>query len=263
MPVALLYHDVTPAGQEDVSGFPGAGAARYKLTPEDYAAHLDAISQATTLAPLACAPTLHGKSQDWMMTFDDGGTSSIHPIADELEERGWRGWFFITTDRLDTPGFLTRSELRELYQRGHLIGSHSCSHPLRLSHCSPEQQLAEWRNSRLELESILGTAITCGSVPGGFFSRNVAQAADDAGLRLLFTSEPQATPYVLGNCQIQGRFTVYRGMTPASAAALLQSPWPRWRQSAWWTTKKLAKSLGGETYIRLRERFWRQAYAAP
>lgn len=263
MPVALLYHDVTPAGQEDTSGFSGAGAARYKLTPEDYTSHLDAIAHATTSPPLACAPLQPSQAQDWLMTFDDGGISSIHPIADELEERGWRGWFFITTDRLDTPGFLTRSELRELYQRGHLIGTHSCSHPLRLSHCSPEQQLAEWRNSRLELESILGTSITCGSVPGGFFSRSVAQAADQAGLRLLFTSEPVATPYAIGNCLIQGRFTVYRGMTPSSAAALLRSPWPRWRQSAWWTTKKFAKSLGGETYIRLRERFWRQAYAAP
>lgn len=262
MPVVLLYHDVTPAGQEDVSGFAGAGAARYKLTPQDFGAHLNAIASTTLMPPRACAPELCNRSRDWLITFDDGGSSSLNPIADELEERGWRGWFFITTDRLDTPGFLTRAQVQELHRRGHLIGSHSCSHPLRLSHCSPEEQFREWHASRSELEAILGVSVTCGSVPGGFFSRSVAHAADRAGLRLLFTSEPMTTPSLIGNCQIQGRFTVYRGMAPTAATALLRSAWPRWRQSAWWTTKKLAKSLGGETYIRLRERFWRQAYAA-
>ena len=262
MPVVLLYHDVTPAGHEDLSGFPGAGAARYKLTPRDFMAHLDAIASATVMPPRACAPGSTNRRHDWLITFDDGGSSSLSPIADQLEERGWRGWFFITTDRLGTPGFLTRLQVQDLYRRGHLVGSHSCSHPLRLSHCAPEEQFEEWHASRQELEAILGTSVTCGSVPGGFFSRNVAYAADRAGLRLLFTSEPTTAPYAIGNCLIQGRYTVYRGMAPAAASALLRSAWPRWRQSAWWTTKKLAKSLGGETYIRLRERFWRQAYAA-
>lgn len=260
MPIVLLYHDVTPAGQDDLSGFPGPGAARYKLDPDEFRAHLDAIQCAAPMPPATCA--IHGPTSKraWMLTFDDGGASSVHPIADMLEERGW---FFITTDRLDTPGFLTRSQLQDLYRRGHLIGSHSCSHPLRLSHCSPETQLTEWRDSRLELESILGCSITTASVPGGFSSTGVAESAAKAGIRLLFTSEPMTSPQQSGGCTIQGRFTVYRGMTPSSAAALLRSPWPRWRQSAWWKTKKLAKSVGGEAYIHLRERFWRHAYAAP
>lgn len=263
MPVVLLYHDVTPVGQDDLSGFPGPGAARYKLAPDEFRRHLDALRQVNPYPPAACSLSGPALSTAWMLTFDDGGSSSLHPIADLLEERGWRGWFFITTDRLDTPGFLTRPQLGDLYRRGHIIGSHSCSHPLRLSHCSPEMQLCEWRDSRSELESILGSAITSGSVPGGFFSKGVAEAAGQAGLRLLFTSEPMTAPQRIGPCTVQGRFTVYRGMTPSAAAALLKSPWPRWRQSAWWKTKKLAKSMGGEAYIHLRERFWRHAYAAP
>lgn len=263
MPIVLLYHDVTPAGQDDLSGFPGPGAARYKLPPKEFVAHLDAIQAAVHAPPVACAVHPHSPPSTWLLTFDDGGASSVHPIADRLEDRGWRGWFFITTNRLDTPGFLTRSQLRDLYRRGHVIGSHSVSHPLRMSHCPPEQQLIEWRDSRLELEAILGKSITAGSVPGGFFSRGVAQSAAEAGIKLLFTSEPMTSPQTMGECLVQGRFTVYRGMTSSAAAALLRSPWPRWRQSAWWTTKKLAKSLGGETYIRVRERFWRHAYAAP
>ena len=47
---ALMYHDVVAAGAEDSSGFPGRDAALYKVTPEMFAAHLDAITEATRSA---------------------------------------------------------------------------------------------------------------------------------------------------------------------------------------------------------------------
>ena len=40
---ALMYHDVVPAGAEDTSGFPGRDAALYKVTPELFDTHLEAI----------------------------------------------------------------------------------------------------------------------------------------------------------------------------------------------------------------------------
>ncbi len=39
--VALMYHDVVPAGAEDSSGFPGPDAALYKLDRQAFARHLD------------------------------------------------------------------------------------------------------------------------------------------------------------------------------------------------------------------------------
>ena len=48
----------------------------------------------------------------------------------------------------------------------------------------------EWSESRQRLEDMLGHAVTVGSVPGGYFSRAVAEAAAEAGLQVLFTSEP-------------------------------------------------------------------------
>ena len=49
--VALMYHDVVPAGHEESSGFAGADAARYKLTPEQFDAHLHAIRARVARAP--------------------------------------------------------------------------------------------------------------------------------------------------------------------------------------------------------------------
>ena len=48
---ALMYHDVVAAGDEDSSGFPGRDAALYKVTPETFAAHLDAIARVISFRP--------------------------------------------------------------------------------------------------------------------------------------------------------------------------------------------------------------------
>ena len=93
---AIMYHDVVENGDFESSGFPGEGAHVYKLRREDFARHLDAIAAAGpavgTIRDLKPSPVL--------LTFDDGGVSFHHPIADLLEQRGWRGHFFITTDRI-------------------------------------------------------------------------------------------------------------------------------------------------------------------
>jgi peptidoglycan/xylan/chitin deacetylase (PgdA/CDA1 family) len=188
----------------------------------------------------------------WMLTFDDGGVSALEPTADLLEEHSWRGLFFVTTERIGTPTFLSADAVRELHRRGHVIGSHSCSHPERMSCCGPEQLLDEWRRSRDELEEILGEPVCRASVPGGYYSRAVAEAAAAAGYTLLFNSEPTTGVVSVGGCRVVGRYTVYRGTSARAAARLLTGRLARWRQALLWNAKKVAKALGGRACLALR-----------
>ncbi len=240
MALALLYHDVVEPGLYDSSGFAGPGAARYKLTVNELRAHLSAIAAATA-----------GSSPP-IFTIDDGGSSSCR-IASELERYGWRGHFFVTTDRIGWPGFLDFDQIRNLRTRGHRIGSHSCSHPARMSLCRPDQLVAEWRDSSRRLGEILGEPVTSGSVPGGYYSREVALAAARAGLRLLLTSEPTLREWVVSGCRVAGRYTIYRGTSARAAAALVaRDSRARAVQAAVWQAKKIVKYLGGSVYIRFR-----------
>ncbi len=265
MPINLLYHDVTPAGADEASGFAGPGAARYKLTPDEFRRHLDSIGSTINDAPVATtSPDELCRANDsaWLLTFDDGGVSAATVIADELERRGWRGWFFIATDFIGTPAFCDRDQIRDLQRRGHVIGSHSCSHPERLDHCSYEQICDEWRRSRDVLAEIVNSSIVTASVPGGFYSTRVARAAAACGLRVLFSSEPTTGALVVDECLILGRYNVYRGMPATDAAALLTSPLRRWRQSAFWNLKKTAKTCAAPLYKSIRQRVLNRAYAA-
>ena len=84
------------------------------------------------------------------------GKAAITEIAPRLEALGWCGHFFMTSGQIGAPGFLTASELRELHARGHVVGSHSHSHPVRMSACSVAELRREWTDSVGLLTDILG-----------------------------------------------------------------------------------------------------------
>lgn len=234
-----MYHDVVD--KADDSGFPGKHAALYKLPPALFEEHLRAIR--------AAAP-------ETVLTFDDGGVSFHSTIGAMLEQHGWRGHFFITTDWIGRPGFCDRAQIRDLAAHGHLIGSHSCSHPPRMSALSPTEIETEWRRSREVLEEITGAPVTTASVPGGYYSPAVGGAAARAGIRTLFTSEPTIRVTKLDGCRIFGRYAIRRDDSAATAAALAAGRWlPRAQQSAWWSVKKMAKRLSGGLYLRLQKGF--------
>lgn len=247
--IALMYHDVVAAGDEDSSGFPGRDAALYKVTPQAFAEHLDALSVPFPAPPALPAPA----SPALAITFDDGGASAM-AAADLLEARRFVGHFFITANYIGTRGFVTEGNLRELARRGHVIGSHSCSHPLRMGHCTFAQMLDEWRRSRAILADLLGSEVRVASVPGGDFSMQVAEAASQAGITTLFTSEPTAQAQQVSGLTLAGRFTIQRWTTAKTVAALAGGSWlPRARQAAMWNAKKLTKRLGGERYLQIRK----------
>ena len=201
--ISLLFHDVYVADPRD-SGFATSGADRYKLPVKDFDAQLAGLARVRSDAPRLivdmtgeprvtggltasakatavrrsftrrrkasgyCADDGHsGHTRiPYLFTVDDGGVSYYTFVADRLEERGWRGHCFVSTDAIDTRGFLSSGQIRELDRRGHVIGSHSASHPSRFSSCAPSRMNEEWARSRSVLEDLLGHEVRTASLPG-------------------------------------------------------------------------------------------------
>ena len=251
MPLAsLLFHDVYVTNPAE-SGFTGPGADRYKLSLAEFEGALAAIATMRHEAPLVSVP--RGRETDaFALTVDDGGVSYATVIADRLEARGWRGLCFVATGAIGRRGFVDRGQLRELDARGHAIGSHSVSHPPRFSACSFEKMRREWQESREALEDALGRAVTMASLPGGYLSRRGVRAAAEAGITVLFTSEPVGRPSVVEGCLLVGRLTIRPGFSAERIAALAAfRPAAVWRERAVWTAKKAIKPLLGPIYPRL------------
>jgi peptidoglycan/xylan/chitin deacetylase (PgdA/CDA1 family) len=239
--LALLFHDVYYATPEE-SGFPGPAAARYKIAAPVFDAHLAAIAGVRRDAPVLLRSRPAEGAMPFAITVDDGGESFYTVVAERLEQRGWRAHCFVTTDYIGRPGFLERRQIVELHARGHLIGTHSASHPMRLRACGWERMVREWSESRDALSNLLGVPTTVASVPAGAVSTRVVEAAHHAGLRVLFTSDPDTRVREVAGCTVAGRFTVRRGHAPrftAEVAAL--RPGILARERGLWTLKQAVK----------------------
>jgi peptidoglycan/xylan/chitin deacetylase (PgdA/CDA1 family) len=247
-----MYHDVV---QEDSppSGFPGAAAESYKVGWNAFRHHLDRIGR--YLDAPSIASVLSGNnaaSPCWFLTFDDGGASAV-AIGDELARRGWRGHFFVTTGELGEEGFLNEDAVAGLRSLGHVIGSHSVTHPARMSALSVAEALAEWETSVGRLSEIVGGPVDTGSVPGGYYSRKIARAARQSGIEVLFTSEPVRTTRVVEGLVVVGRYAVRRDTTAEEAAAAAVGRRSVWlRQYAAWSIRKPLKRMAGAHYTRAR-----------
>ena len=135
-----------------------------------------------------------------------------------------------------------------------MIGAHSDTHPTRMAACSATQLDREWRDSVRCLEDILGEPVTTASIPGGYYSRAVSSAAVEAGIRVLFTSEPITRTATVDGCLVIGRFNVLQGKSAQWVAAVVaNSLLPRARSFLVWNGKKLLKAAGGPVYPTLRK----------
>src|SRR2546428_9627226 len=121
-----------------------------------------------------------------------------------------------------------------------------------MASCTWDQLIHEWAKSAAILSELLGEPMRIASVPGGAYSRRVAEAAAVAGITALFTSEPTSRCRQVDGCLVVGRYSVRRG-TPARVAAALASGrlLPRLPPPCFWNCKKLAKALGGARYLAL------------
>lgn len=246
--LGLMYHDIV-AGDPSASGFRGAGPDHYKVARGRFEAHLDVIA-ATGLTPHVVGERAGDPSV--LLTFDDGGRSAVTDTAPILEGRGWRGHFFVTTERIGTEGFLGRDEILALHAAGHVVGSHSCSHRI-MPRLDDADVLREWSESKAVLEELLGARVTVASVPTGYYSKRIGRLAAEAGYEHLFTCEPWLEPKRLGAVLVHGRYPVYAGTSAQRVQAYCAFSRPTlWWVGGSWYVRKAAKAVLGPVYESLR-----------
>ena len=213
------YHEITD--DPSASGFQRPGARPYTLTPRAFAAHLDQMA-AGEASPMRVSDIDFTRPGRFLvLTFDDGGKSAVY-AGDALARRGWTGHFFIVSSLIGQRTFATASDIRYLASCGHVVGTHSHTHPDIFPDLTPERMLEEWRTSGDAISEIVGAPCLTASVPGGDISRQVLESADRAGVRYLFTAEPWLSPRAMNRCRVLGRFCPKVGTSPDRIRELAQ-----------------------------------------
>jgi peptidoglycan/xylan/chitin deacetylase (PgdA/CDA1 family) len=213
------YHEVTD--EPSATGFQRPGALPYKLTLHTFAEHLAEFAASGLRPTLVTAIDFARPGRAVLLTFDDGGKSAVY-AGDELCRRGWRGHFFVVSSLIGSRTFVTASDLRYLASCGHIVGTHSRTHPDIFPDLTPQRMLAEWRASAEVIAAIVGEPCVTASVPGGDISPQVLESAAAAGVRYLFTSEPWLSTRVIDGCRVLGRFSPRVGTSAARIRELAE-----------------------------------------
>lgn len=158
------------------------GEDNYWLSPGRFETVLDHLME------------LDRTSCDVTITFDDGNASDLELALPLLLARNLTARFFVLAGRLDTPHFLSRSDVRTLSRAGMKIGTHGFSHVdwRFASDDVLERELCEGRD---ELAAVLGQHIGEIAIPYGAYDRRVLQRLKRCGYGAVFTSDGGTASY--------------------------------------------------------------------
>jgi peptidoglycan/xylan/chitin deacetylase (PgdA/CDA1 family) len=125
----LCYHRIRPFKPSD-----SKRAKDYIVTPEDFRAQMKLLADSgyKTILPdqlmnyLQYGDPIPEKAV--MLTFDDNVGDQMTVAEPILKELGFKGVFFIMTVTLNKPGYMSKEQVKQLHDEGHVIGSHTYDH---------------------------------------------------------------------------------------------------------------------------------------
>ena len=171
------------------------------------------------------------------ISFDDGNASDIELGLAGLAERGLHAMFFVLAGRLDRPGSLSSSDVRDLAEGGMRIGTHGMDHrPWRgLGAVVRRRELEE---ARRVISDVSGTAVTEAALPLGRYDRRLLGHLRKLGYTAVHTSDRR---WARDGSWLQPRFSVRDGDTADSVRRTVlaqQSPGRRAERALVGTVKR-------------------------
>lgn len=239
-----MYHCVYNARPEE-SGFQNSTASIYKLSSIQFEAQVKAISNYLEMHSLPKSTV--------EFTFDDGGVSFFTVIKPILDKYNFKGVFFVTTKYIGRHGFMTSDQIKCLAKAGHVVGSHSHSHPERMDVLSKSELDEEWKMSRDILSKILNSNIETASIPNGYSSCAVIESMRKFGYKKIYTSKPSTKILEKNNVSIIGRYAITCNMSTDFVLKIVSSPKIRLKIKIRNTILNIAKTLLGNLYLTIRK----------
>ena len=180
-----MFHEV---GLQQWSGFFNEKSYKYVISENEF----------INLLKYSINISRSRKNISYEYTFDDGGISNLQS-AETLTKLGLLGIFFIPTKFIGVKGFLSKENIWQIRQLGHIIGTHTHNHPMFLNKFRYELQSIEWLKSIEILEDILGEKILLASAPNGFFNNHTFEILSKTDVRGLYSSLPSSNVKIKRN----------------------------------------------------------------
>lgn len=120
-----------------------------------------------------------------MISFDDNDEDHYKVGAVELEKHGFKGVFFIMRITIGKPRYMTREQIRELSDKGHVIASHTWDHT-KVTEYDQEDWEKQVTETTKKLEEITGKKVEYFAYPFGIWKPFVIPELQKRNMKAAF-----------------------------------------------------------------------------
>ena len=208
----LCYHHI-----RNFRGGESANTKSYSVTPAAFAAQMKMLHDSgyqTILPDQLYNHLLYGSSlppKPVMITFDDTDEEQYSIGAVEMNKYGFKAVYFIMTIAMNRPRYMTKANIKNLSDSGHLIACHTWDHNM-----VTKYEGADWDTqlvkTKLQLEGITGKPIKYFAYPFGLWNQAAIPEIKSRGYNLAFILSTKRD-------SIEPLYTVRRMIVPGTWSA--------------------------------------------
>jgi len=183
----LCYHRIRNFEASD-----GPNMRVYSVTPAAFAEQMKALSDNGfhTILPGQLEEYLlyNAKlpSKPVMITFDDTREEQYSIGAAEMNKYGFKGAFFIMTISINRPKYMTEEQIKNLYESGHCIGTHSWDHHMVTKYTGDDWNI-QLSKPKKRVESIVGKTVDYFAYPDGIWNKEAIGELEKSNYKLAFS----------------------------------------------------------------------------
>ncbi len=182
----LCYHHIRnfKAGESE-------NMKSYSVTPAAFATQMKALSDSgysTILPDQLYEYLVHDgvlPAKPVMLTFDDTDEEQYSIGKTEMNKYGFKGVYFIMTIAINRPRYMSKDQIKNLSDSGHVIAGHTWDH-----HMVTKYQGEDWDTQlvkpRKQLEAITGKSITFFAYPFGLWNQAAIPEIKNRDYKLAF-----------------------------------------------------------------------------
>lgn len=182
----LCYHHIRP-----IKATESESMKSYSVTPAAFAEQMKALSDSgyQTILPdqlynyLVYDEPLPAKPV--MLTYDDTDEEQFSIAKPEMDKYGFKGVYFIMTISMNRPRYMTKDQLKQLSEEGHVIAGHTWDHHM-VTKLQGDEFHTQLVKPQEQLKAITGKKVEYFAYPFGIWSPAVIPEIKKAEYKMAF-----------------------------------------------------------------------------